>query len=218
MHTVTLDLHNDSTASSPTFWIFTPPANAATTAEHLLRVAENVQAGVLLFCQGAFTCTQKITVELGNGADFTLYGIIDGKKDFSYNLDLRIIHQGTRAKSHVFIRGVLNDKANARIKGTIHINKTASESQARFDGKIVLFHNEAQAVMRPELEIENQDVSASHAASVGHVSVDDLFYLQSRGLTVPQAQQLIAKGLLHDVVSRLPMERPKNLERLLKKI
>ncbi len=218
MQALTLNQHTHEVANEPTFWVFAPKANSTTTAEQFLSVGKNIHASVLLLCTGTFSCQQKITIELQSGASFDLFGIIVGKKDFSYQLDLRIVHDGPRTKSHAFIRGVLDDNAKAKIKGTIHITENARLSQARFDGKIILFQDHATAVIRPELEIENRDVSASHAASVGHVSAEDLFYLQSRGLPITSAQNLIAKGLLNDVVSRLPKEKPQELEQLLKKI
>ncbi|OIK99040.1 hypothetical protein ATW86_05740 [Oenococcus oeni] len=58
----------------------------------------------------------------------------------------------------------------------------------------------------PILLIDENDVEAGHAASIGRVSPEQLYYLMSRGLTVDRARQLLVKGFFDDLLDRLPID------------
>jgi Fe-S cluster assembly protein SufD len=62
------------------------------------------------------------------------------------------------------------------------------------------------AVLIPGLEILANDVRCTHGATVGRVNREDLFYLQSRGLTRPEAERLIVRGFFQDVLDRIELE------------
>ena len=70
-------------------------------------------------------------------------------------------------------------------------------------------------VAEPKLEIEANDVKASHAATVGQVDAEQKFYLMSRGLTENEAMGLIVSGFIEPIVRELPMEYAVELNRLI---
>jgi Fe-S cluster assembly protein SufD len=70
----------------------------------------------------------------------------------------------------------------------------------------VVLSDQAKADSIPNLEIENNDVRCSHAASVGPVSDDELFYLQTRGIPRDEAERLIVTGFFQEVLDRVPLE------------
>jgi Fe-S cluster assembly scaffold protein SufB len=65
--------------------------------------------------------------------------------------------------------------------------------------RILLLDKQSSAVAEPKLEIENNDVKASHAATVGKIDEDQLFYLESRGVNINEAKKLIVEGFLKEV-------------------
>ncbi len=62
----------------------------------------------------------------------------------------------------------------------------------------------------PILLIDEDDVTAGHAASVGRVDPTQLYYLMSRGIPKTEAERLIIHGFLAPVVNEIPIERVKN--------
>ncbi|HKL84363.1 MAG TPA: SufD family Fe-S cluster assembly protein, partial [Bacilli bacterium] len=66
--------------------------------------------------------------------------------------------------------------------------------------KIIIFDDKAQAKADPILAIHFNDVAASHAATVGKVNADHLYYMQSRGISELDTKRLITKGYLEPVI------------------
>ena len=67
----------------------------------------------------------------------------------------------------------------------------------------------------PYMEIDEEDVSISHEASVSKISETQLFYLQTRGLSEEQASMMIVNGFIEPIVKQLPMEYAVELNRLI---
>lgn len=94
------------------------------------------------------------------------------------------------------IRAVVEDGGNLKLKGTILIQKDAVGAEAFLRFKVLLLGGNAKAEVDPELEILTNDVHASHAASVGQVDEEQLFYLMSRGFDRQKAVELIVEAFL----------------------
>ena len=76
----------------------------------------------------------------------------------------------------------------------------------------------ARGDANPILLIDEDDVKAGHAASVGQVNVEQVYYLMSRGITKQNAERLIIHGFLAPVVSEIPIEAVREqLQRLLER-
>ena len=67
----------------------------------------------------------------------------------------------------------------------------------------------------PYIEIEEQDVSIEHEASVSKIGEEQLFYLMSRGLTEAEASAMIVTGFIEPLVKELPMEYAVEMNRLI---
>ena len=96
--------------------------------------------------------------------------------------------------------GVVKDEARLTVDGIGTINKGYSGSIAHQTNKIMVFDEKCQASANPYLYIDEYDVTASHAAAVGKMDEDHLYYLQTRGLSKRQAMQLITYGYLEPVI------------------
>src|SRR3989344_9660611 len=69
--------------------------------------------------------------------------------------------------------------------------------------RLLLLDAKSQAVAEPKLEIEANEVKASHAATVGKIDDEGLFYLQSRGVKQGEAEKLIVTGFLNQVIEKI---------------
>ena len=67
----------------------------------------------------------------------------------------------------------------------------------------------------PYIEVEEQDVQVEHEASVSRIGEEQLFYLQSRGLTEAEASSMIVSGFIEPLVKELPMEYAVEMNRLI---
>lgn len=107
----------------------------------------------------------------------------------------RVVHEG-KAKSDIRARVVLDDGAKAIVRGEIVMGAAAvgSEGYERMDA--LLLGAAAEANLLPMLDVRVDDVRCKHAASTVHPSGEQLFYLQSRGLSAGEAKSIVAAAFL----------------------
>ena len=96
--------------------------------------------------------------------------------------------------------GVAKDAGSMTIDGIGTIKKGMHKSESHQTNKIMVFDEASRASANPYLYIDDYDVQASHAAGVGRMDENHLYYLQSRGLSKRQAMQLITYGYLKPVI------------------
>ena len=106
----------------------------------------------------------------------------------------------------MLIRGVLTDESQAVQYGLIQITPKGQKTNAHQTMRNLLLDEGARADSIPMLEIEADDVKCSHAAAVGPVDPDQLFYLQSRGIPPKVAERLVVRGFLAEIADGVPDE------------
>lgn len=137
------------------------------------------------------------------GGEEEILGIITATTPGDYYLKILVDHKVGKSFGRVMVRGIAKNGARVQVEGMIKIGKDANGVDDFLEMKILLLDEESQAVAEPKLEIEANEVKASHAATVGKIDPEELFYLQSRGLTKKEAEKLIVDGFLSEVVSRI---------------
>lgn len=123
-------------------------------------------------------------------------GIIDARMPGEYEILVVADHRVVRTKGRIVVRAVVGKGAGVAIKGIIKIAKEAQETDDFLELRVLMLDKTARAVAEPELQIEANNVKASHAASVGMVDSEQIQYLMSRGLTRELAQEEIVGGFL----------------------
>lgn len=123
-------------------------------------------------------------------------GIIEAHEAGDYDLSLKMSHFEKDTFGRVMIKGVAENGAIIRIKGLVRIENRAQGADSFLATKILLLDKKSGAIVEPELEILADRVKAGHAASVGKVDEEQLFYLMSRGMTEIEARKLLVKGFL----------------------
>jgi Fe-S cluster assembly protein SufD len=151
----------------------------------------------------------------GDGGSSEMLGVYFGDAD--QHIDHRSIqdHIGSRTSSDLLYKGALKSHARAVYTGTVIIEHGAHQCDAYQTNRNVLLSETAKAHSVPNLEIlTNDPTRCGHAASVGPVDEDELFYLQTRGIPRDEAERLIVFGFFREVLDRveLPEVRAK-LER-----
>lgn len=119
-------------------------------------------------------------------------------------------HYGLNTDGQILQRGVLLERTTAIFNAIGKIEDGATGANAEQESRILMLSGDARGDANPILLIEENDVTAGHAASVGRIDESQVYYLQSRGLTRREAEQLIIHGFLAPVVEELPIETIRN--------
>lgn len=130
------------------------------------------------------------------GEEKELNCVIKGQSEGDYILDILVDHRVGNTFGRVRIRGIAKRGARVAVTGKIKIDKEAQGVDDFLDIRILILDDQSSATAEPQLEIEANDVKASHAAVVGQIDEEQLFYLESRGIGRSQAEKLIVAGFL----------------------
>ena len=112
-----------------------------------------------------------------------------------------IFHEVGRTEGLVESYGICQEQSRLVFTGVSQIRKHASKSLTRQSAKIIVFDEKCLGRCSPILKIDENDVRASHAAVVGKLNDDHLFYLLSRGIDIKEARKLITQGYLMPIAS-----------------
>jgi Fe-S cluster assembly protein SufD len=146
--------------------------------------------------RGGNVCEEVLLDEVGNRKDLKITFLLKGNAFL--DLSVPISHTASGTDSNVSIRGVVDDRARALVKGLVKIAPNIKGVESFLSVKILVVSREAKAEARPELEILANNVKASHAATVGKIDPEQIFYMESRGFSYTEAKRLIIKGWIED--------------------
>ena len=139
----------------------------------------------------------------GEGAEVEIVGLVIGKGSDERSLETYITHSAPNTKSNVNVRAVLRGKAKFDFRGNVKIEKGAKGVDAYLRSDALLFDDAKMGDDTPALEILEPDVKAGHAATIGKVDEQMLFYLMTRGLSRSQAEKLLIGGFIKPVLDIL---------------
>jgi Fe-S cluster assembly protein SufD len=150
-------------------------------------------------------CRQDVDVNLSApGAEVVLNGLYLGGADQHVDNHTIIEHSAPHCTAHQTYKGVLAGNSHGVFDGLIRIAKGAIRSDAAMSNRNLLLSKSARIDTKPELEIYNDDVKASHGTTVGQLDDDHLFYLCARGLSTEVARAMLTRGFCADVVDAVP--------------
>lgn len=124
---------------------------------------------------------------------------LSSKKD-DKKISISINHLVSRTYGKVDNYGVCKDMGKLLFAGTSHIFEKAIKSKTEQNARIMVFDEASNAIAKPILKIDENDIEASHAAVVGKINDEHLFYLTSRGISETEAKELITFGYLKPIL------------------
>jgi Fe-S cluster assembly protein SufD len=130
------------------------------------------------------------------GSELEILGRFWLKGHENLNLNLTIIHAAKHTSSKSSLKAVVSGRGVVHLNGTIIVKPGAQNTDSFLEERVMLLSPQARATAIPNLEIEADQVKCSHAATVGRLNDEELFYLESRGLSKTKAAHLIAQGFL----------------------
>jgi len=151
------------------------------------------------------TTYSRITSTLSaENAGTSISTIYLGRKDARMDVGAEAVHEAMHGRSKLLTKGVLAGEAKAIYEGTLRMGARATKSDAYQEEHALLLSEGADAKASPMLFIDNNDVSCSHAATVGKPDEERLFYLQTRGLSSAAAKRLLIKAFVWPVIEAVP--------------
>jgi FeS assembly protein SufD len=161
-----------------------------------------------------------VTIEMGSKINVTNYYstlkeenassdlhsayLVDGNRiqDIYYTVN----HFGRRSKSNMDIKGVIKDRARKVFRGNIDFKKGAVKAKGAQNEDVLLLDPTVKVDSIPMLLCEEEDVDGAHAASVGQMNEDKLFYLMSRGFNEKEAKKLVIEAKFSPIFDKVPVK------------
>ena len=142
----------------------------------------------------------------GRGSSVAGYEVFfcNGKQRF--DLESNLVHNAPDTTAVLHARGALKDQSQSIFKGMIKITKVAKNASSYLAHHAMLLDKGTRSDGIPGLDIETNEVKATHSASVAQVDEDQVFYLRARGLPEDEAKKMIVLGFFEPVISRIPVE------------
>jgi Fe-S cluster assembly scaffold protein SufB len=132
----------------------------------------------------------------GENAQLEMHSLNLLGEDHQSHGSLEIFHDHPDTHSAQWIFQVVNGTSLASFDGTVEIGIGASKSTSEQLIRSLLLSRDARATSKPNLRIYNDDVECAHGNTVGQLEEEQLFYLQSRGLTEGTARKILIKAFL----------------------
>ncbi len=147
-----------------------------------------------------------MSVLKGNGSNSNAKLITIGTNAQKWSISTRAQHFGRNSESNMLTRAVMKDESTAIINGITKIEKGATGANGQQTEKVLMLSPNARGDANPILLIDEDDVKAGHAASVGQLNPEQLYYLKSRGIPQEVALRLLTYGFLAPIVEEIPLE------------
>lgn len=173
---------------------------------HTVKSASNAQVEFI----GGFVSnviTSHLQFDLnGEGANVKVRTLAVSSDNHSQTLDVHMVHFAPNTTAEMTNVGIANKNGSVILNGVGQIEAGMKNSSAYQTLKGIITSDTATIQVNPILIIDEYDVKAGHAATVGRLEEEALYYLRSRGLTLQDAEKLIINGMLHPIISEIEDE------------
>lgn len=167
----------------------------------MLKASSNLRMTNILLNQVTNT---EVTISLDeSGAETTLNSLIIGNQATEQVINLNLLHNATYTSSEMTNVAITTDTANIKLVGLNQISQGMKKSSSFQNLTGINLSNQASISVDPILVINENDVKAGHAATVGKMDEEALFYLQSRGLNQKEATKLLVNGKIRPIIDKL---------------
>jgi len=109
-------------------------------------------------------------------------------------------HIGSNCSSNVGMRSILEKGVECSFQALIDIENKIKNSKAEQDCRAILLDEKASMNAKPEMKIFNNDVVCKHGTTIGSLNKDQIFYLNSRGLSKSRAEKILLQGIISEYI------------------
>lgn len=152
---------------------------------------------------------------MGKGAHGEILSMAFSGKGQHHDTGGKIMHLAPDTTSKIISKSISKDGGRASYRGLMRVNKGNTNVKSNVVCDALLLDDHSRSDTYPYIEVDEQDVSIGHEASVSKVEDEQLFYLMSRGLTEEDATSMVVSGFIEPLVKELPMEYAIEMNRLI---
>jgi Fe-S cluster assembly protein SufD len=154
---------------------------------------------------GAQLARHQLDVTLGEGADCAVDGLAVVAGSQMADTHSCIVHAQPHGRSRQLHKCIAGGTARAVFNGKVKVSPSAQHTDAAQMSRNLLLSARARIDTQPQLEILADDVKCAHGATVGSLDAEEVFYLQSRGLSDGAARELLTYAFGAEIVARIPV-------------
>lgn len=152
---------------------------------------------------GARLETRAVFVLQAAGAEAKFTGMYHGQHAEHHACHVIVDHAVPNTRGDVYVRGVYENTSRSVFTGLIKVAPDAQQTRSYYRDDVLLL-DRAIAESLPTLEIEANDVKASHGSTTSRINDEQLFYMMSRGIPRDQARSVVVAGFLTPALKRVP--------------
>ncbi len=127
----------------------------------------------------------------------------------------KLVHCAPNTSGRIISKSISKNGGRASYRGLVKVEKGAKKSKSTVVCDALILDAKSRSDTYPYIEIDEQDVTIGHEASVSRIGEEQLFYLTSRGLSEAEASTMIVSGFIEPLVRELPMEYAVEMNRLI---
>ena len=127
----------------------------------------------------------------------------------------KLVHAAPHTSGRIVSKSISKNGGRASYRGLVRVEPGAKKSRSSVVCDALILDDKSRSDTYPYIEIEEQDVSVGHEASVSKIGEEQLFYLMSRGLSETEASTMIVGGFIEPLVKELPMEYAVEMNKLI---
>jgi len=200
---------------------FVPILTIEPAGEHVTYDIE-VEGTANFIANGVFVHNSRATVKYpaiylrGEGATAEVISVAFAGHGQHQDTGAKAVHLAPNTRSRIVSKSVSKDGGRATYRGTLKVAPGATGVVASVRCDALLLDEASRSDTYPYIDVQEDDTTMTHEATVGKVSADQIFYLMSRGLTENEATNLVVQGFLEVFTKELPMEYAIEFNRLVK--
>jgi Fe-S cluster assembly protein SufD len=180
------------------------------SAFHIARCAltqarDSQYHGVSIALGGEISRLDITALQSGEGTHCALDGLAHIAAQQVADTHTDITHAQAHGTSRQLHKCIVADSAHAVFNGRVQVYPGAQKIDSAQSSRTLLLGPKARVNTLPQLEINADDVRCTHGATVGQLDNDELFYLQSRGLSPESARSLLTYAFAAEVIARIPV-------------
>jgi Fe-S cluster assembly protein SufD len=168
---------------------------------------EGARLTYVLFSNEGWDGVPRIVFDLkGKESEVTFLGFLVGRGTSRFAFETVSNHLAPQTKAHFLLRAAMFDESAVDYKGNLVIPKGSQRTDTYLAHHTLLLSDKTRARTLPSLEIEADDVKAGHAATIGKVDKELMFYLTSRGISPGEAESMLIAGFFETQLRMIPEE------------
>ena len=142
---------------------------------------------------------------MGEGTETNLYGLalVGNEQETDTHSTITLNHPN--GMTDQLYKCIVDDKAHSVFNGKIYVSQTAQLTNAAQLNRNLLLSSGGRVDTKPQLEIIADNVQCSHGATVSQLNDDEVFYLQSRGLSEEASRNLLIDAFAAEIINKLPL-------------